>query len=64
MVKGSGHLSRCARAFFIWVKYTERRLKMEKGINKSQKAIIAYRKKCKVNGTGLSHYILMNKKGK
>jgi len=27
------------------------------------KDIIAYRKKCKTDGTGLSHYILMDKKG-
>lgn len=27
-----------------------------------KKEIIAYRKKCKANGTGLSHYILMDTK--
>lgn len=27
-----------------------------------KKAIIAYRKKCKASGTGLSHYILMDNK--
>jgi len=27
-----------------------------------KKAVIAYRKKCKASGTGLSHYILMDKK--
>ena len=29
-----------------------------------KKEIIAYRKVCKANGTGLSHFILMNKKVK
>jgi len=29
-----------------------------------KKAIIAYRKKCKASGTGLSHYILMDNKAK
>ncbi len=28
------------------------------------KKVIAYRKKCQAKGTGLSHYILMDKKGK
>ncbi len=27
-----------------------------------KKAVIAYRKKCKASGTGLSHFILMDKK--
>ncbi len=32
---------------------------------KQQKSkVIAYRKACKAQGTGLSHYILMDKKGK
>lgn len=30
----------------------------------SQKKVIAYRKHCKAVGTGLSHYILMNRKSK
>ncbi len=34
---------------------------MEKKIKKD---VIAYRKKCKTDGTGLSHYILMDKKKK
>ncbi len=29
-----------------------------------KKEIIAYRKVCKADGTGLSHYILMNKETK
>ncbi len=32
--------------------------------NKAVKDVIAYRKACDVQGTGLSHYILMDKKGK
>ncbi len=31
---------------------------------KEKKDVIAYRKKCKADGAGLSHYILMDKKGK
>lgn len=30
----------------------------------SKPAVIAYRKKCQAKGTGLSHYILMDKKAK
>lgn len=30
----------------------------------TQKDVIAYRKKCKASGTGLSHYILIDNKGK
>ena len=29
-----------------------------------KKDVIAYRKTCKATGTGLSHYILMDKKAK
>ena len=29
-----------------------------------KKKVIAYRKSCKAVGTGLSHYILMDRKGK
>ena len=31
---------------------------------KATKEVIAERKSCKAEGTGLSHYILMDKKGK
>ena len=31
---------------------------------KEKKAVIAHRKACKAKGTGLSHYILMDKKAK
>jgi modified peptide precursor CbpA len=31
---------------------------------KAKKDVIAYRKGCKAKGTGLSHYILMDRKAK
>lgn len=34
---------------------------MKKSVGKD---VIAYRKRCKANGTGLSHYVLMGEKGK
>ena len=33
-------------------------------MKKQDKKVIAYRKSCKAAGTGLSHYILMDRKGK
>ncbi len=33
-------------------------------MNKKTKKVIAYRKTCKAKGTGLSHYILMDRKQK
>jgi len=38
--------------------------KMEKSVKGKERDVIAYRKRCKADGTGLSHYILMDKKGK
>ncbi len=35
---------------------------MEKRERKVKKAVIAYRKGCKAKGTGLSHYVLLDKK--
>ncbi|MEW6618050.1 MAG: modified peptide precursor CbpA [bacterium] len=35
---------------------------MEKPKAKDKKDVIAFRKKCKAKGTGLSHYILLDKK--
>ena len=32
--------------------------------NTKEKDVIAYRKSCKAEGTGLSHYVLMDKKAK
>jgi len=29
-----------------------------------KKSVIAYRKKCRTTGTGLSHYILMDRKAR
>jgi len=37
---------------------------MEKKVKVAINDVIAYRRKCKTSGTGLSHYILMNKKEK
>jgi modified peptide precursor CbpA len=37
---------------------------MKKTAKKPSKKVIAQRKSCKAKGTGLSHYILMDKKGK
>ena len=31
---------------------------------KAKKSVIAYRKSCRASGTGLSHYILMDRKAK
>ncbi len=33
-------------------------------VKKNEKKVIAYRKSCKAKGTGLSHYILMDRKKK
>ena len=33
-------------------------------MKKATKKVIAYRKACKAEGTGLSHYILMDRKTK
>jgi len=35
-----------------------------KKIKPKKKEVIAYRKSCKAKGTGLSHYILMDRKTK
>ena len=37
---------------------------MEKREKRAKRDVIAYRKKCKTDGAGLSHYILMDKRGK
>lgn len=68
MVKGSGSsYEMCQSPFCLgsWIhKQMERRVRMEKNVKRAEKDVIAYRKKCKANGTGLSHYILMDKRGK
>jgi modified peptide precursor CbpA len=38
--------------------------KEEHMTKQTKKAVIAYRKTCQAKGTGLSHYILMDKKAK
>ena len=38
--------------------------KIMKKTTEKKKDVIAYRKSCKAKGTGLSHYILMDKKAK
>ena len=45
--------------FFVSVPRKEVRMK-----NQPKKKVIAYRKSCPAKGTGLSHYILMDKKAK
>ncbi|UCB57235.1 MAG: modified peptide precursor CbpA [Candidatus Omnitrophota bacterium] len=35
---------------------------MKKTKVRKKKGIVAFRKKCKASGTGLSHYILLDKK--
>ncbi len=37
---------------------------MEKKARKIKKSVIARRKKCKASGTGLSHYVLLEKENK
>lgn len=34
---------------------------MEKKRRKTKKSLIAFRKKCKAKGTGLAHYVLLDK---
>jgi len=36
---------------------------MKKTQKSTRKDVIAYRKSCKARGTGLSHYVLMDRKG-
>jgi modified peptide precursor CbpA len=37
---------------------------LEKKARKMKKGVIAYRRKCKASGTGLSHYVLLEKENK
>jgi modified peptide precursor CbpA len=37
---------------------------MKKETRKMKEGVISCRKKCKSNGTGLSHYVLLEKKAK
>jgi len=51
---------RLSESFFRFPRF-ERRERMK---NRPEKTVIAYRKSCQAKGTGLSHYILISKKGK
>jgi modified peptide precursor CbpA len=46
---------------FLFFTPSQRKNPMQK---KTKKDVIAYRKTCQAKGTGLSHYILMDKKAK
>jgi modified peptide precursor CbpA len=66
MVKDSGEQSlfvgilfRCAEEDTI-----SERESMKPQVKTTKKDVIAYRKSCQTKGTGLSHYILMDKKAK
>jgi modified peptide precursor CbpA len=47
---------------FFYFTTPRKEQRMKKG--KAVKDVIAYRKSCKAKGTGLSHYILMDRKAK
>jgi modified peptide precursor CbpA len=70
MVKGSDEREAfVGTLFFVAKKRNERRTNMETKQEKQAKGeakqdVIAYRKGCKAEGTGLSHYILMDRKTK
>jgi modified peptide precursor CbpA len=54
---------RLSGSFFIVVTQPEN-LRERKNMKNTKKDVIAYRKTCPAKGTGLSHYILMDKKAK
>jgi len=63
MVKDSdGRWASVGILFLLFSTTRESEKKMKKTPKK--KDVIAYRKTCKATGTGLSHYILMDKKAK
>jgi modified peptide precursor CbpA len=65
MVKGSdGPALGLSEPFFVLVVISFGGNAMTKAERKSKKDVIATRKTCKADGTGLSHYILMDKKAK
>ena len=69
MVTGSGETSDGAPEPFFIFRFSlfsrkERPMKKSPCTCKAKKNVIAQRKSCKAEGTGLSHYILMDKKGK
>lgn len=62
MEKGSDRPSRSVGALFL---FSRNETKMEGEMKKKEKKqVIAERKSCRAEGTGLSHYILMDKKPK
>ncbi len=62
MVKDSdGRWCACRSPFFVVSFGFQKGRKMK---NQPKKTVIAYRKTCQAKGTGLSHYILMNRKAK
>jgi len=60
MEKDSGKPHRLPESFFLCRNNTN---KEERAMSKKTK-VIAHRRSCKARGTGLSHYILMDKKAK
>jgi modified peptide precursor CbpA len=62
MAKGSDGPARSVGAFLFGEQRKEHTMK--KVAKKQLKDVIARRKCCKAEGTGLSHYILMDKKSK
>lgn len=59
MAKDFGASAWMFRSPFFVFGPTRKEFSMNKG-----KKIVAFRKTCKATGTGLSHYILMDRKGK
>lgn len=62
-------MERLPEPFFIWCCVVVLVLKGcvmsdKEKTNTKEKDVIAYRKSCKAEGTGLSHYVLMDKKAK
>ena len=67
MVKGFDRPSVVCRSPFCFSGWQAKENEMKKQTTvkkQQQKDIIASRKRCKADGTGLSHYILMDRKSK
>jgi modified peptide precursor CbpA len=64
MVKGSHRGRPSVRALFAFSDTLFKEINMNKTAKTAKKQVIAYRKSCKAKGTGLSHYILPDKKAK
>ena len=54
---------RPSESFFCFTTLTRKEKRHEEA-KKAKKDVIAYRKTCQAKGTGLSHYILMDRKAK